>query len=245
MDRRSRFHVPITALVSGLLVSLAALPAAAGDAMVGKDHTQMQMSTDGDQTAMMNRMPAHIGMDAENMDTHVVKPGEHYRRSLHDYAMPAVILRDQHGAKVAFDKLMTFDGPVLLNFIFTSCATICPVMSATFAQTQDQIAAIDPHYLMVSVSIDPDYDTPHRLAEYARAHEARDNWEMLTGQFDDIFKVVRAFDAVYRGENKMYHRPLTFLRAGPDAKWLRIEGLLGASELAREFAALKSGSAVN
>jgi cytochrome oxidase Cu insertion factor (SCO1/SenC/PrrC family) len=111
-------------------------------------------------------------------------------------------------------------------------------MTATFGQTQEDHVAIDENYLMVSISIDPEYDTPRRLRDYAKLHDARDNWVLLTGQFDDIFTVVRDFDAVYKGENKMYHRPLTFLRKSGDAPWLRLEGLLSSEELADEYAAM-------
>jgi len=184
-------------------------------------------------------MPEHLGMDMGNTAEAAMRPdGFQYKRSANDYVMPTVTLRNQNAQKVNFAELMDYDGPVVLNFIFTSCATICPVMSATFGQTQEDLAAIDDSYMMVSISIDPDYDTPRRLRDYAELHAARDNWVMLTGQFDDIFTVVRAFDAVYKGENKMYHRPLTFLRQGKDSPWLRLEGLLGSEELAEEYAAL-------
>jgi len=188
--------------------------------------------------AMNHRMPDHLGMQEGNAELAIRPDGFHYKRGHHVYDAPAVALRDRQGRKVDFAELLEFDGPILLNFIFTSCATICPVQSATFGQVQPDLAAIDDRYLMVSVSIDPEYDTPRRLREYAELHHARDNWVMLTGQFDDIFAVVRAFDAVYKGENKMYHRPLTFLRANADAPWLRLEGLLGAEELADEYAKL-------
>lgn len=192
-----------------------------------------------DHAAAGHRMPEHLAMDDSNTAELAMRPdGFQYKRSAQDYQMPDVILRNQNGQKVNLTELMTYDGPVLLNFIFTSCATICPVMSATFGQTQEDLAAIDEDYLMVSISIDPEYDTPSRLRDYAELHAARDNWVMLTGQFGDIFTVVRAFDAIYKGENKMYHRPLTFLRASKDAPWLRLEGLLGAEELAEEYSKL-------
>lgn len=213
------------------------------------DHAAGQGSAEGSEShdhamshaagAAAHRMPDHLGMDDENTAEAAMRPdGFQYKRGLNDYPAPDVTLRNQLGQKVNFAELMQFDGPVLLNFIFTSCATICPVMSATFGQTQEDLVAIEPHYLMVSISIDPEYDTPARLRDYAALHAARDNWVMLTGQFDDIFTVVRAFDAVYKGENKMYHRPLTFLRKAKDAPWLRLEGLLGAEELAEEYATL-------
>lgn len=210
-----------------------------GHAAPRQDHSGHQdHSAHHGHAAADHRMPDHLGMDDGNTERAMRPDGFQYKRGSHAYTAPAVTLRNRNGQKVAFDELLAFEGPVLLNFIFTSCATICPVQSATFGQTQEDIAAIEPDYLMVSVSIDPEYDTPARLRDYAELHGAGDNWVMLTGGFDDIFQVVRAFDAVYKGENKMYHRPLTFLRANADAPWLRLEGLLGAEELAEEFARL-------
>jgi cytochrome oxidase Cu insertion factor (SCO1/SenC/PrrC family) len=205
-----------------------------------QDHSghQDHSAHHGHAAAADHRMPDHLGMDEGNSERAMRPDGFQYKRGSHAYSAPAITLRNQNGQKVAFDELLAFERPVLLNFIFTSCSTICPVQSATFGQTQEDLAAIDPDYLMVSISIDPEYDTPTRLREYAELHAAKDNWVMLTGGFDDIFQVVRAFDAVYKGENKMYHRPLTFLRANGDAPWLRIEGLLGSEELAGEFARL-------
>nr|WP_296430787.1 SCO family protein [Roseovarius sp. BRH_c41] len=210
------------------------------DATAGHDmtagHDAMAGHGDHDHAAEAHRMPDHLGMDTQNsIGMAMSMDGFQYKRSLQDYQMPAITLRNQNAQKVNFAELMAFDGPVLLNFIFTSCATICPVMSATFGQTQEDLVAIDENYLMVSISIDPEYDTPTRLRDYAELHAARDNWIMLTGQFDDVFTIVRAFDAIYKGDNKMYHRPLTFLRASKDARWLRLEGLLGSEELAEEY----------
>ncbi|WP_300548213.1 SCO family protein [Roseovarius sp.] len=218
--------------------SAPAAMAGSGHSGHGHDHGQTHdITTD-------HRMPIHLGMDAANDSRaandsqNAMRDGFQYKRTLNDYPMSDVILRDSHARKVNFAELMQYDGPVLLNFIFTSCATICPVMSATFGQTQDDLVAIDPGYLMVSISIDPEYDTPRRLRDYAKLHDARENWVLLTGQFDDIFTVVRDFDAVYKGENKMYHRPLTFLRKAKGAPWLRLEGLLSSEELANEYASL-------
>jgi cytochrome oxidase Cu insertion factor (SCO1/SenC/PrrC family) len=221
--------------------ALAGFALAAGD--TGMDQAADTHDPTQSMTMMASRMPAHIGMDEGNSGAATMsQDGFQYQRSFNPYVMPDVVLRNTHGKRVNFAELMQFDGPVVLNFIFTSCATICPVMSATFGQTQEDLAKIYPDYLMVSISIDPDYDTPSRLRDYAKMHDARDNWVMLTGQFDDIFKVVRAFDAIYKAENKMYHRPLTFLRKGHDAPWLRLEGLLSSAALADEYAAIIKGA---
>jgi len=86
---------------------------------------------------------------------------------------------------------------------------------------------------MVTISIDPDFDSPDRLQRYAKAFQAQDQWSFYTGRVRDIVEIQKAFDA-YRG-NKMRHEPLTFLRAGRDQPWVRFNGLLSAGELADEY----------
>jgi cytochrome oxidase Cu insertion factor (SCO1/SenC/PrrC family) len=175
-------------------------------------------------TGLGQVQPAHTGLGNRS-----------YIRRQADYTVPDADLRDATGKRVTFAQVLDYDGPLLMNFIFTSCATICPVMSATFGEAQEDLAAIDPRYRMVSVSIDPDYDTPKRLHEYAGLHHARDNWVFLTGGAAEIRKVIAAFDAIYRGDNKMYHLPYTYLRPGKGRPWIRIEGLVSGADLIEEY----------
>lgn len=151
-----------------------------------------------------------------------------YTRSAADYRPPDVTLVDQGGARVRLADELAAGGPVLLQFIFTTCSTICPAMSGTFAAVQEKL----PRARLVSISIDPDFDTPARLAEYARRFDAGPRWRLLGGRLEEVVAVERAF-AAYRG-NKMRHEPLTFIHAGPRRPWLRLEGLLSAAELEAE-----------
>ncbi len=155
-----------------------------------------------------------------------------YSRSRAYYRPPDVLLLDKSGAQVSLDAALGGEGPVLLQFIFTTCPTICPVMSATFSAVQGRLGSGPGQVRMVSVSIDPEHDTPERLREYARQLKAGPRWRFLTGRLEDVQAVQKAFDA-YRG-NKMRHEPLTFLRAAPEDPWLRLEGLMSAAALLDE-----------
>lgn len=205
--------------------------------MTGHDMSNM---SGHDMSKMDHRMPAHLAMAVDGNASIIANAGKlGYKRSFQTYAVPDITLRDQTRRAVNLADLVNGgDGPVLLNFIFTSCTTICPVMSATFDQVQADIGKINPGYRMISISIDPEYDTPARLHDYAEMHEAQPNWLFLTGGFDDVMSAVKAFDAVFLSNNKMYHEPLTFLRARPKSNWVRLEGLLSAEELTAEYAAL-------
>jgi protein SCO1/2 len=161
--------------------------------------------------------------------------GPKYTRTLDNYLAPEVDLIDSNGENVALRELLANDEPVLMQFIFTSCATICPLMSATFSHGQNALEAVHDRYRMFSISIDPEYDTPDRLAAYAKRNSAGGNWTFLTGSKGDIGKVMRAFNVLYQSDNKMYHQPYTFLRAHADAPWIRIDGFLSVRELVHEF----------
>ncbi|HMA10450.1 MAG TPA: SCO family protein [Steroidobacteraceae bacterium] len=156
-----------------------------------------------------------------------------YVRTLAAYAVPDVQLVDADGVGVSLrGELADPDRPVILNFIFTSCAAVCPVMSATFSQVQAALGPQRDAVRMVSISIDPEQDTPAALKAYAGKYGAGPQWQMLTGSRDDSIAVQRAFD-VYRGD-KMNHQPATFLRAAPGQPWVRLDGFAGAADILRE-----------
>ncbi len=152
-----------------------------------------------------------------------------------NYSVPDVMLTDGNGKPVKLMKLLAQPRPVLLQFVFASCSTICPILSATFFQTQTELDRMSLDYQMVSISIDPEYDTPERLAAYAKRFHAGSHWRFLTGQKQDIHRVMSAFEALYQGDNKMYHQSLFYLRAAPDLPWIRIEGFLNVAELVKKF----------
>ena len=150
------------------------------------------------------------------------------------YKTPDVKLVDANDKEVSLHDSLDGSGPVMLNFIFTTCSTVCPVMSATFSRVQAKLGTVR----MVSISIDPEHDTPSRLKEYAKRFEAGSQWSMLTGSLENSIAVQRAFD-IYRGD-KMNHEPVTFMRKGPEQPWVRINGFISADDLLREYDKLAS-----
>jgi protein SCO1/2 len=121
---------------------------------------------------------------------------------------------------------------VAVNFIFTTCTTICPVMTATFAQMRRALGPDAGRVRLVSISIDPEYDRPQVLKSYGERFGAGGDWSFLTGDSGDVQRVLRAFAA--DNGSKMNHRPLTLLRAGGGGEWVRIDGLASGSQLAGE-----------
>ena len=156
-----------------------------------------------------------------------------YKSSTHRYTIPELTLIDINHNKVSLPDALGNDKPVILNFIFTTCTTICPVLSATFSQVQRKLGEEAKNVHMVSITIDPEQDTPERLKEYAGRFKAGSGWQFLTGSIENIISTQEAFDA-YRGD-KMNHLPLTFIRSTADGPWLRLEGFTSAAEVVTEY----------
>ena len=176
--------------------------------------------------ALSPRSYAHDG-------AHHAPASDGYKRSLREVTIPDVSLTDADARAVRLKELLAASEPVMLNFIFTSCGAICPVMSQVFSQVAGQLGAEGARLRLVSISIDPENDTPAELKSYGQRFNATDRWRFLTGRVEDVTRIQRAFET-YRGD-KMNHEPLTFLRAGPGQPWVRIEGFASAGALAQEY----------
>ncbi len=157
-----------------------------------------------------------------------------------EVVVPDVTVVDMDGHEATLDDVLGVQEPLMLNFIFTTCGTICPVMSATFARVQAELKGSERPVRLVSVSIDPAHDTPEKLRQYAARMGARPGWRLVTGRLDDIIAIEKAFGA-WDG-SKFSHRPLTFMRPSAGAGWARVDGLLSAEELIATMRSLESGS---
>lgn len=156
-----------------------------------------------------------------------------YQRSEHAYPLSDYRLADMAGGETSLQKELDTDLPVMVNFIFTTCTTICPVMSGVFAQVQRELGPASDEVRMISITIDPEYDTPERLRDYAQRFGAGPQWQFLTGDPNDITAVQKAF-GVYRG-NKMSHEPATLLRRSRHDPWIRLDGIASAAEIVAEY----------
>jgi protein SCO1 len=159
-------------------------------------------------------------------------------RSIAHYRIPDVELLRDDGAKVRLSTEMDDGRPVVLAFIYTSCTTVCPLISHTLSQLQGKLGAARARVHLMSISIDPEQDSLSRLREYARTFHAGPEWQHYTGTLTASQTAQRAFD-VYRG-NKMDHAPATLIRAVPGGPWVRIDGFATADQLLAELPDLQA-----
>ena len=111
---------------------------------------------------------------------------------------PEFTLTDQDGRRIALKALR---GQVLaVTFIFASCADTCPLLTAKLAGIQDRLgAAFGPDVRFVSITVDPERDTPQVLKRYAQSHRADSaGWSFLTGTPAEIREVAARYGVVYK-----------------------------------------------
>jgi protein SCO1 len=123
--------------------------------------------------------------------------------------------------------------PVVVNFVFTTCSTICSTQTATLAALQRQLRANGKAARFLTFTIDPDNDTPEQLAKFARQFEIAAGWDFFTGKFDDLVRQQQAFD-VYRGA-KASHPPVVLMRRARASPWVRVEGHPSPNDLRAVF----------
>jgi protein SCO1 len=155
-----------------------------------------------------------------------------YKKSIESYSAPDVVLVNQDGAKVHFKKYIETDKPIVLDFIYGTCTTICPVLSAGYASLQKKLGTEIESVRLVSITIDPENDTPHIMKDYLKRYRAKPGWDFLTGSREDIDRVMRAFDAYI--PDKMSHYQLTLIRSPNTGKWTRIKELISGTDLLNE-----------
>lgn len=192
--------------------------------------------------AMVSLDGAKPAWAASGHDGHqppVANPGGPLRTEA-AYQVPRLTMVRQDGKKMDIRAAIDEGRPVMLNFIYTTCTAICPVTSQVFSQVQEKLGPDKRKLLMVSVTIDPEHDTPPRLAEFAKKFNAGPQWHHFTGTVEDSVALQKAFDA-YRGD-KMNHVPVTYLRAAPGKPWVRVEGLAGPDLLLKEYRRLLASS---
>ena len=172
------------------------------------------------------------GASAQSHDGHPGR-GADVTLSSVQYEIPNLKLVRQDGVPVSLREEMDDGRPVVLNFIFTTCGSICPLMSQVFGEFQHKLGAESARVHLMSISIDPEQDTPERLREYAQRFGASPGWQYYTGTLAASQSAQQAFN-VYRGD-KMSHTPVTLMRAAPGQPWMRLDGFVTPDQLLHHY----------
>jgi protein SCO1 len=119
---------------------------------------------------------------------------------------------------------------VVINFIYSTCKSSCPLSIMVFKKVQKILAKQNVH--LISISVDPIHDTSEILQGLSNKVEAGSNWQFITGSKEDIDNLLKLFD-VYAG-NKDEHSNGVIIGNDTQKRWLHLYGFPQANEIETE-----------
>ena len=143
--------------------------------------------------------------------------------------IPDAQVFDQNGRQLNFYSDLIKGKTVAINFIFTTCTTICPPLTATFRRVQQEAAARGMDVQLISVSVDPVTDTPERLRDYAAKFKAGPGWTFVTGDKALVDSILASLGAAV--SNKNDHTPMILIGNDASDYWTRAYGLTSPTKI--------------
>lgn len=145
--------------------------------------------------------------------------------------IPDIAIRDQNGKSLNFYTDLVKGKVVAINFVFTTCTTICPPLTATFRRVQQQLAEQNSPVQLISVSVDPAIDTPERLRDFAAKFKVEPGWAFVTGTTSDINSLLQQLGVAV--SNKNDHTPMILIGNDETGYWTRAYGLSSPTSLVK------------
>ena len=132
-------------------------------------------------------------------------------------------LLDQDGREVRFYTDALRGKIVLISFIYTNCTDICPILMHNLSDVQNSLGdRFGKDVFFVSISVDPEDDTPEELKKYAGRYEAKPGWTFLTGPKKDVDAVIRRFGEF---QEDFEDHSMTFVLGDvKNARWSKMRG---------------------
>jgi cytochrome oxidase Cu insertion factor (SCO1/SenC/PrrC family) len=141
--------------------------------------------------------------------------------------IPDLKVIDQDGRSLHFYSELVHGHTVVINFIFTSCSTICPTMGANFGKLQ---SLVGKDVRLISLSVDPAADTPARLRAWGERWERGQKWTLVTAAKNDSDALRRAFGVFT--PDFINHSAVTWIGNDVTGEWERVDGLAAAAKIA-------------
>jgi protein SCO1 len=130
-------------------------------------------------------------------------------------------LLDQDGRRVRLMTDVIGDKVVVVSFIYTTCTDVCPMVSHTLSQLQEQLGGLlESQVRLVSLTVDPARDTSSKLKAYSAAYGPRPGWRWLTGAGPDVTEALKGF-GVYSA-NFEQHTGVILIGDGRSGRWTRV-----------------------
>lgn len=175
----------------------------------------------------------HEPDQAANVDPHahhkVVLENEQLAGAV-ELVLHDVEMLDQNNVRLKFKSDVIGENLVAMSFIYTTCTTVCPVISAIFAQVQSDVGSrLGNDVTLVSITVDPIRDVPRRLKTYAERLKVKPGWLWLTGQKQVVDKVLQGLGAYTPAFED--HPAMVLVGDGRSGEWYRFYGFPGANQI--------------
>lgn len=142
--------------------------------------------------------------------------------------IPDVTVYDQNGQRLRFYSDLVKGKTVAINFIFTTCTTICPPLTATMQKVQAGLnERVGRDIQLLSVTLDPVTDVPARLKAFGSKFNVGPGWTFVTGSKSDIDDLLQALGAYVGDKNN--HSPMILIGNDAAGYWTRSYGLASPS----------------
>ncbi len=141
-----------------------------------------------------------------------------------------VELTDQNGKPMRLYSDVLQGKTVVVESFFTTCTGTCPLMNATFGKIQKAVGdRLGNDVFLVSITVDPETDTPAKLKEYASHMKARPGWIFLTGKKENVAQALHKLGL--STPNREAHKNLFIVGNEPKGLWKKVLGLGKADEI--------------
>ncbi|HEX7770999.1 MAG TPA: SCO family protein [Pyrinomonadaceae bacterium] len=141
-----------------------------------------------------------------------------------------VELTNQDGKKVRFYSDVLKGKTVVVNAFFTTCTSVCPPMNRNMEKIQEAFGdRVGRDVFLVSITVDPETDTPARLKDYARKFHAGPGWIFLTGKKENLDWALYKLGQYV--ERKDDHKTIFIIGNEPTGLWKKAFGMANVAEL--------------
>jgi protein SCO1/2 len=199
--------------------------------------TCLAQGTTPGQSQAADQAPAQNASRAKSTQTAPPQPHDHSHMSKNEEESAAaakyftdVELLDQDGKKVRFYSDVLKGKTVVVNAFFTSCTSVCPPMNRNMEKIQEVLGdRVGRDVFLVSITVDPEVDTPTRLKEYAQKFHARKGWVFLTGKKENLDWALYKLGQYV--EQKDDHKTIFIIGNEPTGLWKKAFGMANVAEL--------------
>jgi len=157
--------------------------------------------------------------------------------------IPDIRVVDQNGKQRHFYGDLVRGKVVVMNFVYTTCTTICPPLGATFGKLQKNLGErLGKDVFLVSVSVDPVTDTPERLRAWGAQFKAKPGWTLVTGDKAELDRLLRVLGV--DAASPASHSAMVLIVNDRAALWKRVYGLGSTAALMNNIERMMAASSV-